>query len=362
MLRHWHAAGRPRLQRDPVGDLRIAVRGLWRADIREPVVLCAHLRGGRLCLWEPVPAVLLPGERAALDSMHARNGRATSVRSTGCCPYAQRYLALLQHDQRGSLLSAGVDRHGLVSSIAPADHCGYHPWTQLEWSGQVSLPGKFFAASNPSPSLVHAPSNHHCDHWLAAVWVHLHRDVLYFHVVLELQVLLRVRLHASDVCHPYHRLGVCHYCGHLCTAECRRLPVAVDLFPCFRLHLSLRLLVLGVLLCSEDQHVWFLADRVLLLVHGTLLPCARPDVRNHWRGSSQDLRSQDLQQPSCGLSQSLKRTLWLQRNKPRIFPFRLGIDSHNLAALPCTLSWRPRLGRTIRGASGSGGSETVSPC
>lgn len=57
---------------------------------------------------------------------------------------------------------------------------------------------------------------------------HLHRDVLHFHLLLELQVLLRVRVHVLGVLHPVHRHSMRDGRQHVPAAQQRRLPVAVD--------------------------------------------------------------------------------------------------------------------------------------
>ena len=50
-------------------------------------------------------------------------------------------------------------------------------------------------------------------------------QVFYLHVVLGIQDLLRVRLHAAGVPHPGRRHRLCHHRLHLLPAQRRGLPM-----------------------------------------------------------------------------------------------------------------------------------------
>lgn len=110
---------------------------------------------------------------------------------------------------------------------------------------------------------------------------HLHRDVLPLHLLLELQVLLRVRLHAPRPHHPPHRLRLRDHRGHLLPAQRRGLPLALDLVPRLRLHRRLRAPLLRLLLLPQNQHARPAANLILLRLHRRLLRRPLPHVRHH---------------------------------------------------------------------------------
>ena len=51
--------------------------------------------------------------------------------------------------------------------------------------------------------MVHGAISHHSSGGNPSFWVHLHRNVFHLHIILGLQNLLRVRIHASRYCHCF---------------------------------------------------------------------------------------------------------------------------------------------------------------
>ena len=76
----------------------------------------------------------------------------------------------------------------------------------MEWQVVVSLPRKLHPTAHPSSEVVFTACCRVHDDRCAAVRLYFHGDVLRVHVLLELQILLRLRLHAARVHHPRH----CH--------------------------------------------------------------------------------------------------------------------------------------------------------
>ncbi|RUS25212.1 Endomembrane protein 70-domain-containing protein [Jimgerdemannia flammicorona] len=82
---------------------------------------------------------------------------------------------------------------------------------------------------------------------------HLHRDVLHLHLLLGVQDLLRLRVHATGLRDPASRLCVRHRCEHVLLVECRGSPMALDELPHMWLDVRLRVPVLGVLLRATNK-------------------------------------------------------------------------------------------------------------
>jgi hypothetical protein len=78
-------------------------------------------------------------------------------------------------------------------------------------------------------------------------------QVLHLYIVLGLQDLLCLRLHAARVCDSGDRNCVRDHRVHLLPAQCRGLPVAVDQLPGSRLHLWICLLLFLLLLFLQDK-------------------------------------------------------------------------------------------------------------
>lgn len=88
---------------------------------------------------------------------------------------------------------------------------------------------------------------------------HLTLQVLYFHIILGVQDLLRLRLHAVGVRNPSCGNCLRDYRLHLLPPECRRLSLALDVFliSCFDIRLCLYLFNLLFLLQNKVSQVFF---------------------------------------------------------------------------------------------------------
>jgi len=137
----------------------------------------------------------------------------------------------------------------------------------------------------------------HCDNnagRYSAIWVHLHRDVLHLHIVLGVQDLLRVRVHAAGVHHPDDRDHLRDHCVHVLLAERGGLPLAVDELPGGRQHRLVRVPLLLLLLPVQDQDVRAVPDGLLLRLHGSVQCGTRSDVRHRGLRGHQPVRQEDI--------------------------------------------------------------------
>ena len=82
------------------------------------------------------------------------------------------------------------------------------------------------AQAHPGEKVVHGAIGHHTAWRNSALRVYLYRDVLHLHVVLGLQDLLCLRIHASSFSHPHHWHSLRHHRMHLFPSKRRGLPMA----------------------------------------------------------------------------------------------------------------------------------------
>jgi hypothetical protein len=78
-------------------------------------------------------------------------------------------------------------------------------------------------------------------------------QVLHFHLVLGVQNLLRLRIHAARVPHFDSSDDLCDNRLHIFPAKCRRLQVAMDCIPLGRLNICLCVYLRFLLLFLQDQ-------------------------------------------------------------------------------------------------------------
>lgn len=120
------------------------------------------------------------------------------------------------------------------------------------------------------------------------------RDVLRVHFFLELQVLLRVRLHVPRLPDPDRGDRLRHHPLDLRPPQRRELPLALDGRREWRQHRTLRLPLRDLLLLREDEDVRRDADRVLLRLHGHVLDRPLHAHRHHRIHRRKHLRQTNL--------------------------------------------------------------------
>jgi len=147
-------------------------------------------------------------------------------------------------------------------------------------AGSPDYPCRINAVPRPIPEkkMVHGAVSDHCSRGYFAIWVNIHRDVFHLHVILGLQNILRLRIHASSISDPPYCDRLCDNCVYLLPPKCRRLPLAVDIISLSRLHRRIRLLLLLLLLFLQNKDVRTFSDHILLWLYGSVLAGAGSDV------------------------------------------------------------------------------------
>mmetsp|Transcript_31167 Transcript_31167/g.57805 ORF Transcript_31167/g.57805 Transcript_31167/m.57805 type:complete len:307 (+) Transcript_31167:1287-2207(+) len=156
--------------------------------------------------------------------------------------------------------------------IGPALHPRNAPRTPRQARGQqiatLSVPRQRHPATHPGGhALVRRPGQPHTLRRPPLLRKHLHRALLHPDVVVELQVLPRLRLPVGRLRDPV--LGGVHDHHHrgVLLPQLGELPVAVDGVLLGREHGVVRLPLQHLLLCVQDEHARVGADVVLLRVH-----------------------------------------------------------------------------------------------
>mmetsp|Transcript_79822 Transcript_79822/g.158631 ORF Transcript_79822/g.158631 Transcript_79822/m.158631 type:complete len:257 (-) Transcript_79822:28-798(-) len=195
-------------------------------------------------------------------------------------------------------------------------------WPQLGGRLARPLPRQCHSSAYTREAMVRSALRTHWPRRHPSVRLYLHRDVFCLHLVLELQVLLRLRLHVSRLRDPRHRHHLRYHRRHLLSAQQRGLSLAVDLLRLIRLDSRLRAALLGLLLLHKDENVWLLPDHFLLYVHAALLPRPWCHVRHPRLHGVRDLRAAHLSQHQVGLSGNRARSATQDRprDRPEIGP------------------------------------------
>ena len=103
--------------------------------------------------------------------------------------------------------------------------------------------------------------------WTAFIRINLYRALLHFDIIVELQVLSRLRIPFGSVCHPlFGGVHDYHYCGIL-LSQLGELSVAMDCILLGIFDSIIRLPLLHLLLCVQDEYEWVGADFLLLWIH-----------------------------------------------------------------------------------------------
>jgi hypothetical protein len=152
-------------------------------------------------------------------------------------------------------LGGSVDLH-----CGSLDCGGYDLWSALEWHTRQPMPHLGGSTPSSRKALVHESVRCGNLWWFATIRKHLHRGLLFVHIVLALQVLLRLRLLVDDLRHPADRHVVRHDRRRVLFAQHRGLSMAMDgiLFGCW--HCCLRVHLLDLLLLYADANERLLAD------------------------------------------------------------------------------------------------------
>ena len=117
--------------------------------------------------------------------------------------------------------------------------------------------------------MVWCPSQSHPICWTTFIRIDLHCALLHFDVVVELQVLSRLRIPLGSVWHPL--LGRVHdyrHCGVL-LSQLGELFVAVDCLLLRVLDGIVCLPLFHLLLCVQDEYEWADSDIILLWIHAS---------------------------------------------------------------------------------------------
>mmetsp|Transcript_34665 Transcript_34665/g.76237 ORF Transcript_34665/g.76237 Transcript_34665/m.76237 type:complete len:237 (-) Transcript_34665:619-1329(-) len=213
--RHRLAARRDGARDDPLRDGDHPLHGPRRGHRLFPRLLRAHHARRRLCVWR----ALLALGRDVLDPDYGLHVRALSEHHLGAHAHAQYGGLFLPVARRDWLHLGGLGRAHLAAARVPALRPRHHRRTQLERHLQRAVQGELDPAPHPREALVRAAGRAHRPRRRAALRLHLHRDVLRLHLLLELQVLLRLRLHAPRVHDLGGGDGLRHDRRHLLSAQ-----------------------------------------------------------------------------------------------------------------------------------------------
>jgi len=103
-----------------------------------------------------------------------------------------------------------------------------HPGQESGRTSRRPLSSQCGAAAHSREEMDNGAGHDCAAGWGVAVREHLHRDVLHLHLLLGVQDLLRVRLHAPRLHHPHDCDCLCHHCGRLLPPQLRGLQMAMD--------------------------------------------------------------------------------------------------------------------------------------
>lgn len=116
-------------------------------------------------------------------------------------------------------------RQHLSVHHTPADAGGHSAGPQRQRRCEQSLPCECRPAANSGEEVVHGAAGHCPPRWHPSLWQHIHRDVLYLHLLLGLQNLLRLRLHDAGFPHSHGGDQLRDNCLHLLSTQRRGLPM-----------------------------------------------------------------------------------------------------------------------------------------
>mmetsp|Transcript_3522 Transcript_3522/g.12288 ORF Transcript_3522/g.12288 Transcript_3522/m.12288 type:complete len:324 (+) Transcript_3522:935-1906(+) len=151
--------------------------------------------------------------------------------------------------------------------------------------------------ADPRQALVPELLHPHPPGWPPSLRQHLHRDVLHLHLLLELQVLLRLRLHPARFLHHAHRYLLRQHRHHLLPPERGRLQVAVDCLLVLGIDFWICFPLRHLLLHGEDEDVRFVSNLLLLRTNSHDVCGSGDHLRGHRLPWSQSVRVENL--PQC---------------------------------------------------------------
>ena len=127
-------------------------------------------------------------------------------------------------------LLTGIRHVHLSIHHSAFDPVRHRAWPQFERTVKQSVSCECRSSSNSRKEMVYG-AEYHCDvGWHSTVWIHFHWNVFHFHIILGIQNLLCLRIHAARLPYLGHCHGVCDDCLHLFPTQCWRLQmVSVDL-------------------------------------------------------------------------------------------------------------------------------------
>ena len=98
-------------------------------------------------------------------------------------------------------------------------------WTESRRFAGRTLPSKCRATTDTRKEMVHGTSRNNNARWNSSIWIDLHRNVLYLHVLLGLQDLLRLRFYVTRFCYTDDRHRLRDNRVHIFSSQCRRLQM-----------------------------------------------------------------------------------------------------------------------------------------
>ena len=121
--------------------------------------------------------------------------------------------------------------------------------------------------ADPNSTVVCRPCFCDSDIRRSPIRLHFHRDVLHFHRILVVQILLCLRIHASCVRYLDNGYDMHDHCSCLLYPQLGELPLAVDCFCVGRINSWIRIPLLSLLFYLQNTDDWTAASRVLLRIH-----------------------------------------------------------------------------------------------
>ena len=100
--------------------------------------------------------------------------------------------------------------------------------SEFRWTTRFSVSRECRSTANSREEVVHGTGCDHPSGRSVAFRIDLHRNVFHLHLVLGLQNLLCIRIHAAGLYHFDYCHRLCHHRVHIFPIERRGLPMAMD--------------------------------------------------------------------------------------------------------------------------------------
>lgn len=113
--------------------------------------------------------------------------------------------------------------------------------SQFKWAARLSVPRECGTTAHSGEKMVHGTGCHHFARWRVAIWIDIHRNVFCVHIILGVQNLLRLRIHAVGIFHSNCCYRLRNNRLYLFPSERRRLSMAMDELFIGRINRNLRL-------------------------------------------------------------------------------------------------------------------------